>query len=154
MESVIILLTTFTAAILSSMSGGGTSIINVPVFLALGMSYPLTAATILVNSSFWVLPASRNYLKGRKIDWSFIIIFSLIGLVGCYFGVLFVVGLDQRILKTVVGAIIICLVLYVYFKKDFGLVEKREYSKTRQMLAYPFALLNGFYETFFGSGNG
>ena len=154
MEQIVVLITALIAAVLSSMSGGGTGIIIFPVFLSLGMSFPLVSAISSVMSAFWVLPASRNYLKGRAVDWRFIIIFSIIGLVGCYFGVLLITSVNQRILETSVGVIILLLVAYTYFKKDIGLAEHKIYSPFRQALAYPFALLSGFYETFFGSGNG
>ncbi len=135
------------------MSGGGTAIINFPVFLALGIPVPMAVTISSVNSAFWVLPASRNYLKGRHIDWKFLIIFSLIGLIGTYFSVQVVLSLSQRVFELVVGSLIILLVAYSYFKKDLGLAEQRVYSKARQMVAYPFALLLGFYENTFGAGN-
>ena len=136
------------------MSGGGASIINLPVFLWLGMPFPLATAVQKVSSAFWVLPAAYNYLHDRKIDWTFLILFSLLGLVGVYFGVLFVLGVPQRILELIVGVIILALVVYTYFKKDMGLGATRTYSKVRQALAYPGALLMGFYESIFGAGNG
>ena len=136
------------------MSGGGTGIINFPIFLSLGIPIPLILSMGSLNGVFWVLPASRNYLKGRKIDWKFLIIFSLIGLVGTYFSIKAAINTSQRAFEIFVGSIILVLVTYTYFKKDLGLVEKKTYSKFRQALAYPFALLIGFYENFFGSGNG
>jgi len=154
MEQLIVLLTTFGAALLSSMSGGGTGIIIYPVFLSLGMPYPLVSATQAVMSAFWVLPASRNYLKGRAIDWWFIVTFSAVGLVGAYIGVQFVTSVNQRILELIAGILIVTLVTYTYFKQELGLSERRTYSKVRQALAYPFGLLSGFYEIIFGAGNG
>ncbi len=154
MESAIVFLTTLIAAILSSMSGGGTGMIVYPVFLSLGMPLPLVVATSLVNSTFWVLPASYNYLKGRVVDWKFIIFFSGIGLVGSYLAFLLVISLEQRIFEIIVGTIIVSLAAYTYLRKELGLFEKRTYPQWRQALAYPFALLQGFYENAFGAGNG
>lgn len=154
MQSLIILITCFIAALLSSMSGGGTNIIVVPVLLSLGLPLPLVIATGLVNSTFWVLPAARNYLKGRKIDWRFIAAFSIIGLGGSYLGVALVINLQKRIFEIVAGFVILILVVYIYSKKDVGLGVETVASKTREWLAYPFALVLGFYETIFGAGNG
>jgi uncharacterized membrane protein YfcA len=61
MKVLIILVTTFVAAILSSMSGGGTSIINIPVFLALGMSYPDTIQILQTFFSDQPLHAHRLF---------------------------------------------------------------------------------------------
>lgn len=153
MELIIVFLTTIIASLLSSMSGAGVGIITLPVFIALGIPVPLALATNSVNAVFWVLPAARNYLKGRKIEWTFLILFSLIGLIGTYFSVTAAINLNQRVFGFIIGLIIIFLVIYTYVKKDLGVTERKTYSKQRQMLAYPFALLLGFYENFFGAGN-
>ena len=154
MVPLIIFITGIVATALSSMSGGGTSIINIPVLLWLGVPFPLAIATSQVNSTFWVLPASYNYLKDRKVDWLFLILFSLVGLIGAYFGVQVVLNTDSHVLQTVIGILILLLVTYTYFKREIGLSETKTYPKARQLLAYPFALLLGFYESVFGSGNG
>jgi hypothetical protein len=154
MTELLVFTTAFVATLLSAMSGGGTSVITLPVFLALGMSFPLATAIQKISSAFWVLPASYNYLHGRKIQWKFLILFSLIGLIGAYVGVLVVLALPKRTLEIIIGGLILLLVLYTYFKKDMGLSSTHTYSSLRQMLAYPGALLLGFYESIFGAGNG
>ncbi len=154
LQFTIILISSFIATALSSMSGGGASVINIPVMLSLGISFPLATAAQKVSSMFWVLPASYNYLKGRKIDWKFLILFSVIGLAGAYVGTLVVLSINQRTAGIIVGVLILCLVLYVLLKKDMGLSETKIYSPLRRSIAYVFALILGFYESFFGSGNG
>ena len=150
----IILVVSFIATALSSMSGGGASVINIPVMLSLGISFPLATAAQKVSSMFWVLPASHNYLKDRKVDWKFLIWFAVIGLVGVYVGTLIVLSINQRVAGIIIGILILSLVAYVLLNKDVGLTETRVYSKLRQFTAYIFALVLGFYESFFGSGNG
>ncbi|MFZ2149550.1 MAG: sulfite exporter TauE/SafE family protein [Minisyncoccia bacterium] len=151
---LIILVTAFVSTALSSMSGGGASVINIPVLLFLGIPFPVATVSQKISSAFWVLPASFNYLKGRKVDWKFLIIFGLIGLVGVYAGVQFVVSVNGRLLEFIIGALILILVTYTFFRKDIGLSEQKIYSKFRQSLAYVFALILGFYESIFGAGNG
>ncbi len=153
-EALILFFTALVATALSSMSGGGASVINVPVMLWLGIPFPLAISTQKVSSAFWVLPAAYNYLKGRLIDWRFLLVFSSLGLIGSYMGVLIVIKTDQRIMEIVVGILILALVVYTYSHKDVGLVEDKTYSLFRQVLVYPFALVLGFYESIFGSGNG
>jgi uncharacterized membrane protein YfcA len=154
MEVIVILITTFIAAILSSMSGGGTSIISIPVFLSFGISLPITLSIQRINSACWTLPAARNYLKGRRIDWLFLFLFSIIGLIGAYFGVLVVISINQIYLEKIIGSIIVFLVIYLYFQKDLGLKENiSKYSAKRKLLSYPFALILGFYESILGTGN-
>ena len=64
----ILLFTALLAATLSSMSGSGASIIIAPVLLSLGIPFPAIVAANSASGLFWVVPASYNYLKGRKID--------------------------------------------------------------------------------------
>lgn len=153
-DFIIIFCTSLVATTLSSMSGGGASVINIPVLLWLGVSFPMATAAQKVSSTFWVLPASYNYLKDRRINWTFLIIFSLVGLVGAYFGTMFILNIDQRILQIVIGVLILILVAYTFLSRNMGLAAEKVYSKFRRSTAYVFALILGFYEGIFGAGNG
>ncbi|MFH0890698.1 MAG: sulfite exporter TauE/SafE family protein [Candidatus Liptonbacteria bacterium] len=154
MQFVLIFLTAALATILSSMSGGGSSIIALPIFLSMGIEFPVATVMQKVSACFWVLPSAFNYLKGRKVDWAFVAIFSLVGLVGAYFGVLSVINLDQRILKTIVGWFIVILVVHIYFKEEAGSPKEFIRSKSKEIVSYILALPMGFYESILGSGNG
>lgn len=154
MELLIIFFVSLVATLLSSMSGGGASIINLPVYLSLGMSFPLATAVQKVSSAFWVLPAAYNYLHDRKVEWRFLILFSVIGLFGAYLGVQFVLSINERILELIVGWLILGLVVETYFRKEAGLSSQTHYPLWRKRLAYPGALILGFYESIFGAGNG
>lgn len=154
MEAIIIFITTFVSTILSTMSGGGASMINLPVFLSLGIPFPLAASIQKISGTLWVVPAAKNFLKGRKVDWVFLILFSVIGLFGAYWGVLVAIYVNQRYLEIGIGFIILSLVFYTYFHNQLGLKEEGgKYSIIRKNIAYPFALLLGFYEGIFGAGN-
>ena len=142
------------AAFLSSMSGGGSSVICLPVFLSLGISFPLATVITKVAGIFWLLPSSYNYLKGRTIEWRFLLSYALVGLVGVYLGILIVLHLNQRILKTAVGIFITTLVIYIARKKDIGIKTAALCSREREPLAFGIALPMGIYEGVLGSGNG
>ena len=154
MEIFIILITTFVSTLLSAMSGGGASIINLPVFLMLGIPFPTGVSIQKISSAFWVLPAAYNFLKDRKIDWLFLIMFSAIGLIGAYIGVVAAITINQRYLEIAIGILIIFLVIYTYFNRGLGMKEKKRYPFWKKLLSYPFAILMGFYESIFGAGNG
>lgn len=153
-EPVWIFLTAVLATTISSMSGGGSSVIAIPIFLSMGIPFPMATAMQQLNSTFWVLPSAYNYLKGRKIQWLFLIIYAAIGMVGAYFGVLTVTSFNQQILQRIIGVIILLLILFINIQKQFGLQEHQVRSKLRGQLVYLFALPMGFYEGLFGSGNG
>lgn len=154
MLPVWIFLVSGVAAFLSAMSGGGSSVIALPAFLSLGISFPMATVINKVAGIFWLLPSAYNYLKGRRIDWRFLICYTAIGLVGVYFGVLLVLHLNQRILKAAVGVFILVLVIYMAFNKNAGLQNTAVAPRGREPLAYAIALPMGIYEGVLGSGNG
>ncbi len=151
---LIVFFSTAIAALLSSMSGGGASVISLPIFLWAGIPLPLSIATQKVSSVFWTPISAWNYLKDRKIDWRFLLIFALIGLIGAYFGVQAVILIDPIVLSKIIGVIILFLVAYTYLKKDLGLKEKRVTSPIKRAFSYVAAVIMGFYESILGSGNG
>lgn len=134
------------------MSGGGSSMITTPVWLMMGFPLPVAICCNVVNGACWTLVAARNYLRGHTLDWRFIGIFIAFGLVGAFGGTKVIMSADPKILQKVFGIFILGLVALAYFKKDFGLHKKEpKYNRFQSAL---FALPLGFYEAFFGSGNG
>src|SRR5689334_18161822 len=103
MESILIFLAAIIATTVSAMSGGGSSIIAVPIFLSMGIPLPMAVAIQSLSGAFWVLPSAFNYLKGRKIDWHFLLTFAAIGTVGSVFGALVITSVNQRVLTSIVG---------------------------------------------------
>jgi len=150
---VAVFFTSLAATALGTMSGGGIEIIMYPVFISFGIPVPLIISTAFTTNIFWALPAAYNYLKGRVVDWTFVAVFSAIGLIGCFLGINLLLVVQPRVYQISIGVIILFFVAYLYLNKDLGLNEKREYSKTRGIFAYPFALLMGFYEVILGAGN-
>ena len=153
-QTIILFFTSVIATGLSSMSGGGASVIAVPVMMWMGISFPLAMSVQKFSSIFWVLPASSNYLKGRKVNWKFLILFSLLGLLGVYIGVITVVAIDKRVLEICVGILIILLVIYTALRRNIGIKEETVPSKKKRFISYVFGPVLGFYEAVFGSGNG
>lgn len=153
-EFIIIFLTSLFATLLSAMSGGGASIINIPILLSLGISFPLATAAQKISSSFWTLPAAYNYLKKEKIDIKLIITSSLIGLIGAYLGVEFIISIDKNILQKFIGLLILILVLVTYFNKNFGEITNVHKTKFKNYLYFASTFILGFYESLFGAGNG
>jgi uncharacterized membrane protein YfcA len=153
MIDLFVFITALVATMLSSMSGGGSSIIAIPVLLSLGVSFPVATAAMDICAMFWVVVAAYNYLHGKKINWRFLIIYALLGLLGVWLGVFAVLNISQRILNLTVGTIILVLVIYTYFRKPNQSASKAEIKKW-DLWAYITAPFVGFYETFFGSGNG
>ncbi len=145
----------FLATFVSSMSGGGSSMITIPLYLSLGIPFPTANAVHQSSSFFWVLPASRNYLKGRTMNWQFLATYASIGLFGAYIGATLVASINEEFFKPIIGIIIFGLVISMAFRKEAGIVDKQhEPGKFKKYLFYITAPFLGFYESVFGSGNG
>ncbi|OPZ89989.1 MAG: hypothetical protein BWY75_00920 [bacterium ADurb.Bin425] len=151
-QTITITTVAFGATLLSSMSGGGSSMITTPVWLMLGFPLPVAISSNTLNGSVWTLIAARNYLRGHQIDKKLLVNFIAIGLLGAYCGTQVIVNSNPQTLQKVFGAFILLLVVITYIKKDFGTKAKPP-SLSRLQTAL-FALPLGFYEAFFGSGNG
>jgi len=141
----------FGSTLISAMCGGGSNMISTPVWLMMGFSLPVAMATNTLAGSMWTLVAARNYLRGHEVDWKLIGSMAFCGLIGAYFGAHVVMRTDPKSTQRVIGVIILTLVAYTFFKKEFGL-EKKE-PTTSRFLTSLTGLPLGFYESFFGSGN-
>ncbi len=151
-QALIVLVVAFGATLLSAMSGGGSSLVSTPTWLLLGFPLPLALATNELAGSFWTLVAARNYLRGHQLDWRLVTVFTVCGMVGAFFGARVVIGCDPKIIQKIIGSIIVGLVIFMFLRKDFGL-EATE-PKVNRFFTGLTGLPLGFYEAFFGSGNG
>lgn len=125
--------------------------ISTPFWLMMGFPLPVAMATNTLAGAMWTLVAARNYLRGHEVDWRLVASMAACGLVGAFFGAQVVMLSDPKNMQRIIGVIILTLVGYTFFKKEFG-VEKKEPSTSRlitSLAGFPL----GFYESFFGSGN-
>lgn len=152
--TLIIFFTSLFATALSSMSGGGASVIIIPALLWLGVSFPMATAAQKFSSMFWVLPASYNYLHDRKIDWRFLFLYTTAGLIGVYLGFSVVLTINPAVAKPIIGVIILWLALYVLGSPKMGVQTSDSITSQKRLLSWLSAPFLGFYEVFFGSGNG
>lgn len=151
---IIIFLISLSATSFGAMSGGGTSLITIPALLLMGFSLPLVAVAQKISAMFWVAPAAFTYLKKRKVNWYFLLMFSGLGLLGVYAGVSLILLVDQKIMKILISILIVFMATYTFFKKNIGLKEIKIHSKARRFVSYLFAPALGFYNGILGSGNG
>ncbi|MFW5712192.1 MAG: sulfite exporter TauE/SafE family protein [Spirochaetia bacterium] len=152
--TLIIFFASFSATLLSVMSGGGASVISLPIFLWAGVPLPTALSTHKICAMFWTPVSAWNYLRKGRIEWGFLLIFAVIGLAGAFFGVQLVVHIDQRVLEPIVGGFILLLVVYTWMHKDLGLHYRSAPKAAIPWFTYPAALVMGFYESILGSGNG
>ncbi len=141
----------FGATLVASMSGGSASLITTPAWVLLGVPLPVAIGSDKVAGAFWTLPAARNYLRGRAPDWRLLAPMGVLGLAGAFVGTRVAVGLDPRVLRPVVGGLLLGLVAFAAFGRPVGREERP--PRTRRGWAALLGVPLGFYEGLLGSGN-
>jgi uncharacterized membrane protein YfcA len=141
----------FGATLVASMSGGSASLVTTPAWLFLGVPLPVAIGSDKVAGAFWTLPAARNYLRGRAPDWRLLAPMGVLGLAGAFAGTRVAVGVDPRVLRPAVGAMLLALVTFAAFGRPMGGEEcpPRVGRGWTALLGVPL----GFYEGLLGSGN-
>lgn len=152
MTPLLIVSVAFVATFLSSLSGGGTGIITVPVWLALGAPLPTAIACNKINAVLWVLFPARNYLRSEEIDWPLLAGMGAVGLGGAYFGSTINLAFDEALLRRILGGVLIGLAFVVTV--DRSRLEGGRIVGRSRAGAFLAALPLGCYEAFFGTGNG
>jgi uncharacterized protein len=152
MHIPIIFSVAFLASLLSSMSGAGSGMLTTPVWLSLGFPLPVAIASNQMNGAAWTLIAARNYLKGKRLDWSLLRAMVAFGLAGAWAGTIIVRRVDGHSLQRVIGIIILGLVVVVAVNPALGRGETE--PTLPRWATGVLALPLGCYESFFGSGNG
>lgn len=141
----------FGATLVASMSGGSASLITTPVWLFLGVPLPVAIGSDKVAGAFWTLLAARNYLRERAPDWRLLVPMGALGLAGAFAGTRVAVGVDPRVLRPAVGAMLLGLVGVAALARPIGAAEcpPRLGRGWTALLGVPL----GFYEGLLGSGN-
>jgi uncharacterized membrane protein YfcA len=141
----------FGATLVASMSGGSASLVTTPAWLFLGVPLPVAIGSDKVAGAFWTLPTARNYLRGRAPDWRLLVPMGVLGLAGAFAGTRVAVGMDPRVLRPAVGAMLLGLVAVAAFARPVGREEcpPRMGRGWAALLGVPL----GFYEGLLGSGN-
>jgi uncharacterized membrane protein YfcA len=148
---VLVLVVSCVATFIGSASGGSTSVITLPCWLSFGFPLPTAVAADKTAATLWTAVASRNFLRGKPVDWKFMAGLALFGSLGAIVGTKVTVSIDPEMLKHVVGGIILTLVAASWIRKDFGVdaTEPRMGKFASSCLGLPL----GFYEGILGSGN-
>lgn len=152
MRSLLVLGIAFTGSLLGSMSGGSSSALTMPAWLALGVPLPTAVATDKVAGVLWTLLGARNYLRGRAVDWRLIGGMLVPGLLAAWFGAALTVRLNPALLKHFVGGMILLLIGVMLRRPRLGAVPQEPHLSRTVMSAA--AVPVGFYEGLLGSGNG
>ncbi len=148
---LIVVAIAFSATLLGSLSGGSSSLLTTPAWIALGFPLPVAVAADKVAGTFWTVVGARNYLRGRPVDR--ILLSGMIGLgvLGAIAGATFATSVDPVRLKRLVGGVIVLVVVSIAIRPRMGATTGS--PRLGRPVVIAAALPLGFYEGILGSGN-
>lgn len=146
----------FLAGLLDAVVGGG-GLIQVPALLIL---VPEASIATLFGTnkcvSIWGTSAAAwQYARHVELDWHSLGATALAALLAGYLGAATVSRLDPDALRPLVLAILVLVLVWTLWRKDFGALHAPRLAPTTQVIAGLAAgSLIGFYDGFFGPGTG
>ena len=136
------------ANLLSALAGGGAGLVQLPVLILLGLSFPLALATHKVASVALGIGATLRHWRERSLNPRLAIFILACGLPGVVLGARVVLALPPRLCTLLLGLLTIGLGLYSIARPTLGMeVEGRELTKGRLviggMVLFAIGVLNG-----------
>jgi uncharacterized membrane protein YfcA len=146
--SVAVLGIAFGASLLAALSGGSSSMITTPAWVALGAPFPVAVASDKVAGMFWTISASRTYLARVAVDRRILIGMGVAGLAGAFAGAMIGTSVNEVVLRR--GAGVLILIAIVASMRPVRPSDGQAVRRGVSLIGVPL----GLYEGLLGSGNG
>lgn len=153
---ILLCLASFIAGFVDAIVGGGGLIQTPATFILLpNLSVASVIGSLKIPGFSGTAIATYQYLKKVKIDWKLFAIMAIVSFIFAYMGSSLLNVMQNDFMKPVLFFILIFLLIYTYFKKDFGQFETDKLSKKRKYVyAVLVCMVLGFYDGFIGPGTG
>lgn len=146
----------FCAGLIDSVVGGG-GLIQIPALFNIFPAAP-EAALLGTNKLAAVSGtsiAARSYIGRVHIAWSLVLPAAFAAFIMAFFGAATVSLIPRGVLRPLVLVLIVVMAIYVFWKKDFGKLQRALRIGTRErVLAVLIGGAIGFYDGVFGPGTG
>lgn len=159
MESYIIVflcLASFVAGFVDAIVGGG-GLIQTPIALVLlpNINIASVIGTLKIPGFSGTFMATYHYLKSAMVNWVLFLVMALISFCFAYLGSSLLNIMQNDFMKPLLFILLILLLIYTYFKKDFGQFHRNKLS-SKQLYIYGsvICVFLGFYDGFIGPGTG
>ena len=159
METYIIIflcIASFIAGFVDAIVGGG-GLIQTPAALILlpAQSVATIIGTLKIPAFSGTSIATYQYLKQVKINWKLFAVMAIVSFTFAYLGSSLLNVTKNDFMKPLLFVILILLLIYTYFKKDFGQFQSSNMSMKQQYVyAIIISIVIGFYDGFIGPGTG
>lgn len=137
-----IMLLSFVASAIGTITSFGTSTIMVPV---LGLFYPLRITLLFTGIIHWFGNLWKMWFFRSGVQIKLILLFGIPGVMASYFGARLVPGMDERLLSRLLGVFMMAYVIFLALNRDW----KINPSKSTAIFG---GVLSGFSSGIFGVG--
>ena len=142
------------AGFVDSIVGGG-GLISVPAMLLTNLPPSVALGSNKLSSIFGAGSASITFLRNHMVDFSLVRKLLPFTFVGSMLGTLAVVSLPPLYVKPIIIILLVCVTLFVVFKKDWGEINRTSQVAGKALyICMAFALGIGIYDGFIGPGTG
>ena len=144
----------FLGAFLNAIVGGG-GLITLPALLFVGLPPATAIATNKLAASMGNLTSMLTFLRAGKIDFKLLGPILPLVFLGSMLGAYTVHFMSADLLKPLVLIMLIVVLLYTVYKKDFGGIAAPKVMTVKHKLLFFVTLIAiGFYDGFLGPGTG
>jgi hypothetical protein len=142
----------FGSSFIGAISGGG-GLISIPFLVFLGLPPQIAIATNKMGSIGLSIGSLARFWKSKHIKWKYVPVLTALGLAGGILGSYLLISLNEKILGTIMGIIILAILGIMLTKRTFGEVHKERpvLLKILGCIVYFFVMI---YGGFFGGGGG
>ncbi|MEB3243059.1 MAG: sulfite exporter TauE/SafE family protein [Cyanobacteriota bacterium] len=136
------------ANLLSALAGGGAGLVQLPVLILLGLSFPLALATHKLASVALGIGATLRHLRERSLDGRLAAFILVCGLPGVVLGARVVLALPARLCTLLLGVLTIGLGVYSLCQPKLGVAAQgRPLNRARLLVGgvglFAIGVLNG-----------
>jgi uncharacterized membrane protein YfcA len=150
MSPPLVIAIAFGASLLAALSGGSSSMITTPAWVALGASFPVAVAADKIAGTFWTLAAARAYLTRQVVDRPLLLLMGLAGVAGAAAGAFLATTVNEGILRRGAGALILGALALTLRPRPVPAGQPRTAGSSGPAV---FGFPLGVYEGLLGSGN-
>lgn len=141
------------SGVFSSMIGGASGQIIVPLLLVMGVPPYTALSTPKMGAVGIAIGSLYKYYGTRYIKWSFVLLLTILAAGAGVLGATFLLKTPENVLDKIVAGLLLVSVLFMYHNKEIGLVSVIT-SKVRRGVGYIFYFLSEMLRAAFGSGFG
>lgn len=150
---LILMVVAFAAGFIDAVSGGG-GLLAVPALIASGLPINYVLGTNKFAATFGSFQAARAYMRRNIIQPKLWITCMICTFVGGSVGALSVQLLSDEVLRKVLPLAILCVAIYMLFRKQPAPSEIRTVVEPGRKKSGLLGSILGFYDGFIGPGSG